>query len=160
MGPTEEEIGNVFRGILDRAEAEYKTMTEADLEKHWFFRYDHNEPIYYNMYLFYDAMSMYARSCQRWEEIHNGYVCVVERVRDKYIIPKIKEFEQIVYEKNLFVRMENARDDTRERIAAHEFMIRKVPRADNFDGGIPAWHDWIITHSFIAGIDWAWKHEK
>lgn len=103
---------------------------------------------------------MYARSCQRWEEIHNGYVCVVERVRDKYIIPKIKEFEQIVYEKNLFVRMENARDDTRERIAAHEFMIRKVPRADNFDGGIPAWHDWIITHSFIAGIDWAWKHEK
>lgn len=36
--------------------------------------------------------SLYAHFCEKWEEQKNGRCCVVERVRDKYLMPKIKEF--------------------------------------------------------------------
>ena len=46
----------------------------------------------WNLYKFSDALEMYKSRCRRWEEHHNGSSCVVERVRDKYLMPKIKDF--------------------------------------------------------------------
>lgn len=99
MDVTEKDIDKALTDILRRVEAEYQTMSEVDLEQCWYFQYDSDRSIAFNMYLFYDRLSLYAGSCRRWEEIHNGTCCVVERVRDKYIIPKIKEFEQILRER-------------------------------------------------------------
>jgi hypothetical protein len=42
--------------------------------------------------IFYDMLRLYAGQCRRWEEHHNGSCCVVERVRDTYIMPKVREF--------------------------------------------------------------------
>lgn len=45
------------------------------------------------MYEFFDMLELYKHFCSDWEEMHHGHVCVVERVRDKYLMPKIKEFQ-------------------------------------------------------------------
>lgn len=96
MEISEKDIGNALMGLMHRIDIEYDEMTQEDLESRWHFRYDPESSLTWNMYLFHDYLSLYAGSCRRWEEKHNGHCCVVERVRDKYIIPKIKEFEKIV----------------------------------------------------------------
>ena len=67
-------------------------MASADLERFWFFRWDESAKLEWNIYQFTDLLELYRRQCRRWEEMHNGSVCVVERVRDKYLLPKIAEF--------------------------------------------------------------------
>ena len=70
--------------------------TEAELEENWFFRWDDSISLEENTYRFYDMLKLYGSFCRRWEERHNGSCCVVERIRDKYLMPKIKKFvEQI-----------------------------------------------------------------
>lgn len=91
---TDADIGNVLTGIMRRVEVEYHMMTEAELERHWYFRFEPKSTLAWNMYQFNSCLTLYGGSCRRWEEIHNGSCCVVERVRDKYLMPKIKEFEQ------------------------------------------------------------------
>lgn len=91
---TQDDIGAVLMGMLRRFDDEYQTMSEADLEKRWYFRWESGSSVAWNIYQFHGCLTLYASSCRRWEEIHNGYTCVVERVRDKYLMPKIKEFEQ------------------------------------------------------------------
>jgi hypothetical protein len=93
---TDDAIGEVLTGILRRAEAEYQTMTQADLEHRWYFQYNPDRSIAWNIYSFHGCLALYGGSCRRWEEIHNGSECVVERVRDKYLMPKIKAFEQLL----------------------------------------------------------------
>lgn len=92
MNVTEEDIGKAISGMMRSFDAEYAEMSQADLEARWFFEYDPSLPIERTMYLFHDRLALYAGSCRRWEEMHNGSMCVVERVRDKYIMPKIREF--------------------------------------------------------------------
>ena len=87
-----EDIAAVFQGILGRAQDELKTMTQAELERFWFFTYDNAKSYEYNLYLFQDYLDLYRRKCRQWEEMHNGSMCVVERVRDTYLMPKIREF--------------------------------------------------------------------
>ncbi len=89
---TVDDIGVAITGMIRAFDAEYKTMTEADLNARFHFKFDPSLPIDRTMYLFYDRLALYAGSCRRWEEMHNGSFCVVERVRDKYIMPKICEF--------------------------------------------------------------------
>ena len=93
---TEADIGKALTGLLRRVEAEYQTMTEADLASRWYFRFEEDKPIAWNMYQFHGCLTLYGGSCRRWEELHNGSACVVERVRDKYLMPKIKEFAQTI----------------------------------------------------------------
>ncbi len=86
------EMEAIFTGILSQAREELATMPQTELERFWFFKYDNNKSYEYNLYLFYDYLGMYSRKCRQWEELHNGNMCVVERVRDTYLMPKIREF--------------------------------------------------------------------
>ena len=96
MALSDEDIGNALMGIMRRFDAEYKTMSEADLEQRWYFRHDPDKSLAWNIYSFHGCLTLYGGSCRKWEEMHNGSSCVVERVRDKYLMPRIKEFEQLL----------------------------------------------------------------
>jgi hypothetical protein len=89
---TTEALGSVLTSIVSRSEAELLTMTEAELADRWFFKWDEKRSIEWNTYKFSDMLEMHKRSCRQWEERHNGGCCVVERVRDKYLMPRVREF--------------------------------------------------------------------
>lgn len=89
----EKSIGDVLTGIVRRADEELLSLTEQGLASRWYFAYEPKHSIAWNIYQFSGALESYKRSCRRWEEHHNGSSCVVERVRDKYLMPKIREFE-------------------------------------------------------------------
>lgn len=91
---TQEAIGDVLTGMLQRQNEEYRAMAQADLETRWHFKYDPAASLAWNIYQFHDLLRLYSGACRQWEEIHNGSSCVVERVRDTYLMPKIREFEQ------------------------------------------------------------------
>lgn len=88
------EIGNTLLDIVRRADAELITLTQDQLESRWLFRHEPHKTIAWSIYEFSTCLEMYKRSCRRWEEHNNGNSCVVERVRDKYLLPKIKQFEE------------------------------------------------------------------
>jgi len=97
----DEELKEGFKkvcdGILSNARNEIEAMKdEKELEKFWFYktmiRDIENPSLATKMYYFYDALNLYKTKCRQWEEIHKGHMCVVERVRDKYLMPKIKWF--------------------------------------------------------------------
>jgi len=93
--PTEikpDDIKNVIGGILKRANDELASLEEEDLEKFWYFQWDSTRGHEWNLYKFTDMLDLYRSQCRRWEEMHNGSCCVVERVRDKYLMPKIRAF--------------------------------------------------------------------
>jgi len=89
---TEAALSEVFDSILTRSQDELRSMPQEDLEKFWFFRYDTACTLEWNLYQFTEMLRLYSRRCRQWEEMHNGHVCVVERVRDTYLMPKIREF--------------------------------------------------------------------
>mgnify|MGYP007027780877 FL=1 len=89
---TDMDIGQAITGMMQALDDEYAGMTQADLERRWFFRFDHSKSLEANIYAFQDMLRLYAGSCRRWEERHNGGSCVVERVRDTYLKPKIQDF--------------------------------------------------------------------
>jgi hypothetical protein len=89
---TPAEIGNVMNSILARSRAELLALSEDQLESRWHFTYEPDQSAAWNMYRFSEALEMYKRLCRDWEAHHNGNSCVVERVRDKYLMPKINEF--------------------------------------------------------------------
>ena len=92
MGPTQEQIGDVLTAIAASADAELMALEEAELAAQWFWRWDEGRSIEWNTYEFSDMLEMHKRRCRRWEERHNGSCCVVERVRDKYVMPRVREF--------------------------------------------------------------------
>ena len=87
-----EGIGYILTNIAKTFEDELIALTERELEQRWYFKWDEKASIEWNTYKFSDMLEMYKRSCRRWEENHNGSCCVVERVRDKYLMPKVREF--------------------------------------------------------------------
>jgi len=89
---TEDEIGRALSGMMRAFTAEYEQMQEVDLEDRWHFKFNPALSLERTLYEFHGMLTLYAGSCRRWEEMHNGRSCVVERVRDKYIMPKIREF--------------------------------------------------------------------
>ncbi|WP_162651536.1 hypothetical protein [Lentilitoribacter sp. Alg239-R112] len=90
----EKKISSVLTGLAKAFDDELENETEEDLEKSWFFKFDETAKPHVNLYNFYDMLKLYGSHCRRWEEKHNGSMCVVERVRDKYLLPKIKEFAE------------------------------------------------------------------
>ena len=92
MEPTQEQFSDVLTGILARADAELTEMSESDLSAQWYWRWEEGRSIEWNTYKFSDALEMHKRQCRRWEDRHNGSCCVVERVRDKYVMPRVREF--------------------------------------------------------------------
>lgn len=89
---TQQDIGAVLSGIIEYADKELVETSNDELDKYFYFQYDENMSKEWNLYKFSDALEMYKSRCRRWEEFHNGSSCVVERVRDKYLMPKIKDF--------------------------------------------------------------------
>lgn len=89
---TDEEIGTLLNSMVSRFDAELLAMPENELAKNWYFEWEENASIEWNTYKFSDMLEMHKRSCRRWEEHHNGSCCVVERVRDKYLMQKVREF--------------------------------------------------------------------
>lgn len=89
---TQADIGTVILGLLDSDRHELESMTQADLEKFWFYRPDPKRTPAHDAYEFFKMLELYRGQCRRWEEIHNDSCCVVERVRDTYLMPKIRQF--------------------------------------------------------------------
>lgn len=89
---TQKDIAAVCGGILSRAQEELRSMTQEDLERYWFFEYNVCDSKEWNLYRFHSLLELYRGHCRRWEEMHHGSCCVVERVRDKYLMPKIEQF--------------------------------------------------------------------
>jgi len=89
----EESLKVVFDNIRAQEQNELYSCSQEELDKYWFFVYEDDKSLAYNLYHFTECLTLYKSKCRRWEEHHNGITCVVERVRDKYIYPKIKEFE-------------------------------------------------------------------
>ena len=92
MAVTKEALDGVISGIFARAQDELRDMKQEDLEGRWFFRWNDAASLERNLYEFHDMLKLYGSFCRRWEEMHNGSCCVVERVRDTYLMPKIREF--------------------------------------------------------------------
>ncbi len=87
-----ENIRHVIQSLADTFDAELFACEQSDLEKNWHFKFDFDRSLAFNIYQFQDLLELYRRFCRRWEEHHNGPICVVERVRDKYLLPKINQF--------------------------------------------------------------------
>jgi len=94
-----DEIKEILTSIVNESEKEIRELKQSDLSNYWFFKWDDEKSVETNMYKFHDLLKLYSWHCRRWEETHNGIVCVVERVRDTYIMPKIKEFKELLKEK-------------------------------------------------------------
>jgi hypothetical protein len=92
MGPTSEQIGDVITALVTSASNELLVLTEAEISEQWYWRWEEGRSLEWNTYKFSDALEMHKRRCRRWEEHHNGNACVVERVRDKYVMPRVREF--------------------------------------------------------------------
>ena len=88
----EKVIGAMLTAIVDAFDEELFATPEADLHNRWHFRWDNDASVRYNLYEFSDQLESLKGDCERWEERHNGSCCVVERVRDKYLMPKISQF--------------------------------------------------------------------
>lgn len=82
-------LEHVTRSIAARSDAQLRALPQQSLEDSWFFRWDATASLEYNLYQFFDLLDLYARKCERWEHLHGGHVCLVERVRDGYVLPKI-----------------------------------------------------------------------
>ena len=88
-------IGEVLSHIV-RTSREKLLSTPADkLEQdYWLFRFDDTKSAFWNIYQFSERLEAYKRDMRRWEEHHNGSMCVVERVRDRYLKPQINKFAE------------------------------------------------------------------
>jgi len=94
MNITQEDIKTCITKLATSFDEELFNKTQEELEDYWYYKYDSSASYENNMYNFFDMLELYKSFCDRWEEHHNGSCCVVERVRDKYIMPKIKLYIQ------------------------------------------------------------------
>lgn len=87
------ELESAIVDMANRFDRELFALPESELAGQWYFKWDDERSIAWNIYQFTDMLDLYKRRCRRWEEHHNGSCCVVERVRDKYLMPRIRAFE-------------------------------------------------------------------
>jgi hypothetical protein len=103
-------LSQVITKLANSFDDELFSLKEEELESKWYWNWNDEYSIRYNTYNFYDLLNLYEYSCRKWEEKHNGIVCVVERVRDKYLMPKIEIFLEILEKKLTLVK--NQEDTT------------------------------------------------
>jgi len=88
-----EDFKKVIGNILVNSHNELMSKSEEQLEEYWFFNFDKGlDNLDWYCYEFFKTLELYVSFCREWEEEKNGSICVVERVREKYIFPKIKLF--------------------------------------------------------------------
>jgi len=89
---TVEDVNEVLTRLVDRSDAELMALEEHEMAADWSWRWDGGMNIEWNTYRFSQELETHKWRCRRWEERHNGSCCVVERVRDKYVMPRVREF--------------------------------------------------------------------
>ena len=99
VGVTNDAIKDVVMDVIRRSDEELFALPSDGLDCYWHFRWNDAYSFAYNIYEFNERLDLFKRFCRRWEEHHNGSMCVVERVRDKYLMPKIAEFMAALKEK-------------------------------------------------------------
>lgn len=88
----EEDIKEVLTNLSRSWKDDIINTKKEDLDRFWYYRYDDTLSKEWNLYQFSSSLESFKRTCRTWEEHHNGHMCVVERVRDQYLMPKIKQF--------------------------------------------------------------------
>lgn len=86
------DIIEVLESMNKTIQKSYAMMTEDEILNNYFFIWNKDKSVWQNTYEFTQLLDIYKGSCRRWEEQHNGHSCVVERVRDKYLMPRINDF--------------------------------------------------------------------
>lgn len=86
------DLAGFLTTLSKRMKNDVVSLSREDLERYWDFESDPAASKAWNVYQFHRALSTYGSVCRQWEEAHNGYACVVERVRDRYLLPKIRAF--------------------------------------------------------------------
>jgi len=89
---SKKDLEDCMNSLVSSFDRELMGKSKEQLEEYWYFRCDFQETPESNLYEFYDLLSLYGEQIRRWEEKKNGMCCVVERVRDEYLWPKIKQF--------------------------------------------------------------------
>lgn len=89
---TMKDIKTIITSLSSKIDDELFLKDKDGLEEYWHFQFSDKKKATDNMYEFYHMLKLYEHFCRRWEDHHNGSCCVVERVRDQYLMPKIKQF--------------------------------------------------------------------
>lgn len=87
-----EQLCKIMTGIVDRANGQLLGMSQEEIANEWFWKWDEDQSAEWNTYKFSEILELHKRRWRRWEEHHNGSCCVVERVRDKYVMRRVREF--------------------------------------------------------------------
>ena len=85
-------IAKTITSLAATFDRELYGKTKEQLETYWMFEFDPSKTVASNLYTFHERLKLYGGFCRRWEEHHHGSCCVVERVRDQYLWPKIEQF--------------------------------------------------------------------
>lgn len=91
----DKDVDNVVNDVLRRVRDELRALSKEELATKWYYRHNPKLPAELQLYEFCECLDLYKRTCQEWETFHNGHVSVVERVRDQYLRPKIREFLEL-----------------------------------------------------------------
>ena len=85
-------LADTIQSFSESFDRDLFVTPKEQLEGYWHFAFDAKKSVEANIYNFHDMLKLYGNFCRRWEQHHNGSCCVVERVRDHYLWPKIKLF--------------------------------------------------------------------
>lgn len=89
----QKDIERVLRDFVASSEKQLKEMPRDQLrDNYWHFKWNEERTIEHNTYEFFRMLEIYRSFCRRWEEHHSGTCMVVERVREKYLMPEIHRF--------------------------------------------------------------------
>ena len=89
----EEKLSNILVKMANAFDETLFALSESELAGQWYWSWDTERSVAWNIYEFSKLLEMHKHRCRRWEEHHNGTCCVVERVAKKYVMPRISEFE-------------------------------------------------------------------
>ncbi|WP_295436726.1 hypothetical protein [Thiolapillus sp.] len=78
--------------IVSSSESKLRAMSAEEIAAEWWWQWDKKRGVEWNTYAFCKVLEMHKERWRRWKEMHNGSCCVVERVRDKYVMPRVREF--------------------------------------------------------------------
>ena len=92
MTITTTQIGEVVHGLAASFDADLLALTQEEIAAEWYWAWEEDRSKEWNTYQFSDLLELHKRRWRRWEEHHKGHICVVERVRDKYVMPRVHEF--------------------------------------------------------------------
>ena len=88
----QKDIADRITSMVENFDEELFLCEEEHLEKYWHFQWNSSQTLEMNTYFFFQCLEQYSKQCKRWEEHTNGHICLIERVREKYILPKINKF--------------------------------------------------------------------